>query len=72
MSPEWKKVRVLSKCFTGKLTGKIPLGKPRRTWKDIRMYLKEIGINRRNRVDSANDRDYWRVFVNAALNIRFP
>ena len=32
--------------------------------------LKEIGINMRNWVDSAQDRDYWRAFVNVALNLR--
>ena len=36
------------------------------------MELKEIGINSRNRVDSAQDRDYWRALVNAALNLRIP
>ena len=36
------------------LTGKRPLGKPRRRWEDnIRMDLKEIGINAGNWVDSA-------------------
>jgi hypothetical protein len=35
---------------------------------NIRMNLKEIGINTRNWVDSAQDRDYWRVLVNAALS----
>jgi hypothetical protein len=34
------------------------------------MDLKEIGINTRNLVDSAKDRDYWRALVNAALNLR--
>ena len=35
------------------------LGRPRRRWKDnIRMDLKEIGINMRNWVDSAQDRNY--------------
>ena len=34
------------------------------------MDLKEIGINTRNLVDSAEDRDYWRALVNAALNLR--
>jgi hypothetical protein len=57
----------------GKPTGKRPLEGPRRTWEDnIRMGLKEIGINARNWVDSAQDRDYWRVVVNAALNLRAP
>ena len=35
------------------------------------MDLKEIGINTRNWVDLAQDRDYWRALVNAALNLRF-
>ena len=34
------------------------------------MDFKEIGINTRNWVDSAQDRDYWRALVNAALNLR--
>jgi hypothetical protein len=36
------------------------------------MDLKEIDINKRNWVDSAQDRDYWRALVNAALNPRVP
>ena len=49
------------------------LFRSRRRWDDsIRMDLEEIGINAGNRVDSAQDRDYWRAFVNAALNLRVP
>ena len=36
------------------------------------MDLKEIGINTRNWVDSAQGRNYWKALVNAALNIRVP
>jgi hypothetical protein len=36
------------------------------------MDLKEIGINTTSWVDSAQDRDYWRALVNAALNLRVP
>ena len=36
------------------------------------MDLEEIGINVGHWVDSAQDRDYWRVLVNAALNLRIP
>ena len=36
------------------------------------MDLKEICINTRDWVDLAQDRDYWRVLVNAALNLRLP
>ena len=40
------------KILTGKPTGKRPLGKPRRRLEEnIRMDLKEIGINTRNWVD---------------------
>jgi hypothetical protein len=34
------------------------------------MDLKDIGINKRNSVDSAQGKDYWRTLVNEALNIR--
>jgi hypothetical protein len=46
---------------------------PRRRWEEnIRMNLKEIGINNKNLVDSAQDRNYWRTLVNAALNVWVP
>ena len=60
------------KILTGKPTGKRPLGRPRRRWEDIRIYLEEIDINAGNWVDSAQDRDYWRALVNAALNLLVP
>ena len=34
--------------------------------------VEEIGINAGNWVDSAQDRNYWRALVNAALNLRVP
>ena len=56
------------KILTGTPAGKRPLG--RRGWEyNIRMYLKEMGVSTRNWVHSAQDRDYWRAFVNAALNL---
>ena len=39
---------------------------------DSKFYLKEIGINTKNWVDSAQYRDYWRALVNEALNLRVP
>ena len=45
------------KILTGIPTGKRPLGRTRHRWEDnIRMDLKERGINTRNWVDSAQDR----------------
>ena len=59
--------------MAGKPTGTRPLGRPRRRWEDnIRMDLKEIGINTRKWVDSAHDRNYWRALVNAALTLPIP
>ena len=65
--------RIAFKMLTGKPTGKRPLGRPRRRWEDnIRMDLEEIGINAGNWVDSAQDTNYWRALVNAALNLWVP
>ena len=36
------------------------------------MDLEEIGVNVGYWVGSAQDRDYWRALVNAALNLRVP
>jgi hypothetical protein len=59
--------------LTGKPTEKRPLGRSRCRWEDnIRIDLKEIGINMRNWIDSAQDKDYWRALVNAALNLQIP
>ena len=61
------------KMLTGYPTGKRPLGRPRRRWKDnIIMELHELAINTRIRVYSAQDMDYWRTLENAELNLRVP
>ena len=65
--------RIVFKILIGKPTGKRPLGRSRRRWEDnIRMDLEEIGINARNWVDWAQDRNYWRALVNTALNLWVP
>ena len=61
------------KILTGKPTGKRPLRESRLRWEDnIRMDLEEIDINAGNWVHSAQDRDYCRTLVNAALNLWVP
>ena len=63
--------RTAFKILTFTPTAKRPLGRPRRTWEDnIRMVLKETDINMMNWVDSAQDRNYYRALLNAAMNLR--
>ena len=55
------------KILTGTPTGKRNIRRPRSTREDnIRMDLKEIGINTMNWLDSAQDKDYWGTLVNGA------
>jgi hypothetical protein len=52
---------------------KRPLGRPRRRWDDnIKIYLREIGIDRRNWVRLAQDRVKWWAFVSTVTDLRFP
>jgi hypothetical protein len=53
--------------------GKRPLGRPRRRWEDnIKMDLREIGIDGANRSQLAQNRLQWWAFVNTVMNIRVP
>ena len=59
------------KILTSKHTRKRPLWRLR--WEDyIRINHKKIGLNMRNWIDTAHDRDYWRALVNASLNLWTP
>ena len=52
---------------------KRPLGRPRRRWEDnIRMDLREVGCDRGEWIDLAEDRDQWRAYVRAVMNLRVP
>ena len=63
-----EKGRSAFKILAGKPTGKRPSG-PSRRWEDnIRMDLKEIGIDMRNWVDSTHDSYFWIAFVHMELN----
>ena len=61
------------KILTGKPIGKRTPGRSRRKLEDnFRMNLNEIGVNTRNWDDLAQDRNYWRTLLNAALNLAVP
>ena len=53
--------------------GKRPLGRPRRRREDnIRMDLREVGCDRRYWIYLAENRDQWRAYVRAVMNLRVP
>jgi hypothetical protein len=53
--------------------GKRALGRPRRKWEDnIKMDLREIGIEGANWIRLAQDRFHWRAFVSTVMNLRVP
>ncbi|KAJ4428377.1 hypothetical protein ANN_24396 [Periplaneta americana] len=61
------------RVLVGSPEGKRPLGRPRRRWKDnIKMDLREVGYDDRDWINPAQDRDKWRVYVRAAMNLRVP
>ena len=61
------------KIFTGKPTGKIPLGRRKRRGKyNIKIDIKEIGDNTRKWIDSTQDTGYWRALVNVVIKLRLP
>jgi hypothetical protein len=61
------------RILVGTPEGKRPLGRPRRRWVDnIKMDLREIGWDGMDWIDLAEDRDRWRAYVNAVLNLRVP
>ncbi|KAJ4431153.1 hypothetical protein ANN_19748 [Periplaneta americana] len=59
------------RVLVGRPEGKRPLGRSRRRWEDnIKMDLKEVGNDDRDWINLAQDRDQWRVYVRAAMNLR--
>jgi hypothetical protein len=65
--------RGVYRVLVGRTEGKRPLGRPRRRWDDnIKMDLREIGIDGANWIRLAQDRVQWWTFVNTVMNLRVP
>jgi hypothetical protein len=59
--------------LVGRPEGKRPLGRPRCRWEDnIKMDLREIGINGVNQIQLAQDKVQWQAFVNMVMNLWVP
>jgi hypothetical protein len=56
--------------LVGRHKGKRPLGRPRHRWEDnIKMDLREIGINRENWIQLAQDGVQWQAFVSTVMKL---
>jgi hypothetical protein len=59
------------RMLMGKPEGKRPLGRPRRMWVDnIKIDLREIGLDGMDWIDLAQDRDQWKALVNTVGSIK--
>jgi hypothetical protein len=60
-------------ALVGKREGRRTLGRPRRRWENnIKMDLREVGWGGMDCINLAQNRDRWRVLVNAVMNLRAP
>jgi hypothetical protein len=65
--------RGVYRVLVGRAEGKRPLGRPRRRWEyNIKMDLRETGIDGANWTQLAQDRIQWRAFVSTVMNLRVP
>jgi hypothetical protein len=65
--------RSVYRVLVGRLEGKGPLRRPRRSWEDnIKLDLREIGIDGANWIRLAQLRVQWRAFMNTVMKLQFP
>jgi hypothetical protein len=67
----WGKGEVYTRFWWGASEGKRSLGRPRRRWEgNIKKELQEVGCGGMDWIELVQDRDRWRAFVNAVMNLR--
>jgi hypothetical protein len=65
--------RGVYRVLVGRPEGKGPLGRSRsRRKNNIKMDLREIGIDGASWIQLTQDRIQWRACVNTVMNLRFP
>jgi hypothetical protein len=65
--------RGVYRVLVGRPEGERPVGRPRRRWEDnIKLDLREIGIDEPKWIRLAQDRVWWRDFVSTVMNLRVP
>jgi hypothetical protein len=65
--------RSVYRVLVGRPEGKRPLGRPRHRWEDnIKMALRETGIDRENWIQLAQDSVHWWACVNMVMNLWVP
>jgi hypothetical protein len=65
--------RGVYRVLVGRHQGKRPLGRPGCGWVDnVKMDLREIGIDGANWIQLAQERVQWRCFANAVMNLLVP
>jgi hypothetical protein len=65
--------RGVYRVLIGRPEGKRPLRRPRRRWEEnIKMDLREIGIDEANWIQLADDSVQWRAFVSRVMGLRVP
>jgi hypothetical protein len=66
----WGMREVFTGFLVGRYRSKRPLGRPRCRWEDnIKLDLREIGINGVNWIQLVQNRVQWWAFVNMVMNL---
>ena len=64
--------RGVKRISVGKPEGTRLLGRVRHRWEVIKIEIQEVGCEGMNWIDLAQDKNRWRAFVNAVMNLWVP